>query len=313
MDLRSHACKKRKQRDGDRHLDSGDRHLDKSDRHLDKGDRHLNKRNRHKNPSDDHPCVCGYASCPRLRKGYESTDHVYDRVPCRFKKPDDPNNPLWLLFQESLIRNLHVSDEWEEKILSGGAGFRFSVAAHHFVVKVLEKYPAMRGMWRKRFNHQEATALLHNPLDNRDTDGGKYFVNANNSVVDAAVLMATLRSERGRRATTRTATDDSETATLASSTDATTDTEEALRKCQDVVEALRRERHVLLQKCRRREERVQNVEAENEKLRKRAASEYTIKELTDILCKVGGISRATLFDRKWHRGSLRRSKVPVGI
>lgn len=282
---------------------------------MDPGDRHLHKRrgNRHKDPGDDHPCVCGYASCPRLRKGYVGTDHAYDRIPIRFKKPDDPNNPLWLPFQESLIRNLHVSDEWEEKIRSGGAGFRFSVAAHHFDIKLLQKYPAMRGMWRKRFNHEEATALLHNPLDNRDTDGGQYFVNANNSVVDAAVQMATLRSDRGTRAATRTATDDSETATLASSTDATTDTEEALRKCQDVVESLRKERKVLLQKCKRRGERVQNVEAENERLRKRAASEYTIEELTDILRKVGGISRATLFDRKWHENHAGAAKCLWGF
>ena len=110
-----------------------------------------------------HRCICGYKTCPKLWEEYSGTGHVYDRANIRLGKSD---NPLWLPFQESLLRNLHVSEEMGEAIITAPKGYRFSVAPYHFTEKVVAKYwsnPAVRGAWKQRFTRQEAEGLLHLP------------------------------------------------------------------------------------------------------------------------------------------------------
>ena len=93
-----------KQRRGNHHIDSKKRHKDQ----------HREKNNRHKSPDGGHRCICGYDSCPKLEDYFIGKGHLYDGAPIRFLKYDDP---LWPDSEESLIRNLHVTDEKKEAVL----------------------------------------------------------------------------------------------------------------------------------------------------------------------------------------------------
>ena len=109
-----------------------DRHSN-DDRHKDrKGDWHKKNENNQRVHKDNegntvvdkscgHRCICGYKTCPKLWEEYSGTGHVYDRANIRLEKSD---NPLWLPFQESLLRNLHVSEEMGEAIITAPKGYR---------------------------------------------------------------------------------------------------------------------------------------------------------------------------------------------
>ena len=51
-------------------------------------------------------------------------------------------------------------------------------------------------------SYKEADAVLHQPLDERDMDGGKHFINANNPIVGVAEYLLAIanKSERSQRA-----------------------------------------------------------------------------------------------------------------
>ena len=104
----------------------GDRHLVKGDRHKKKGIDH------HSHRDSGHRCICGYAKCNEVRDGFKGTDSVYDRPPIRLTYPANGGEE-WDDFFGSLMRNLHVPEEVEERIRSSsGTRVRFDVCAHHF-------------------------------------------------------------------------------------------------------------------------------------------------------------------------------------
>ena len=142
----------------------------KSDRHLNKKDRHKQNTNRHLYKDDGHPCICGYAKCPELEEGFHGTDHIYDRAPIRLTISDDES---WGVFFESLLRNLHVTDEMRAKLVTEEKGYRFSVAAHHFTEDVVRFFwnGHKHGVFKVRMDRTEASRVLHLPLDTRDKDG----------------------------------------------------------------------------------------------------------------------------------------------
>jgi len=303
---------------------SGDKKRDRhsnDDRHKDrKGDWHKKNENNQRVHKDNegntivdkscgHRCICGYKTCPKLWEEYSGTGHVYDRANIRLEKSD---NPLWLPFQESLLRNLHVSEEMGEAIITAPKGYRFSVAPYHFTEKVVAKYwsnPAVRGAWKQRFTRQEAEGLLHLPLDERDKDKdvGKYFVNANNPIVGAAQKLLTIKSDRGKRLQERSSTDsgDSEKKALRASLERKNTKlakhEAELRRCYEIIEELTRENHVIKQKNRRWGGKMGSLSAENEDLREKVEKSMSLEDVMKILREVGGISRLTIFDMKWHK------------
>lgn len=292
-----------------------------ADRHLGKGDRHINKGDRHKDQNNRHKCICGYGKCDDLQKEYHGTGHVFDRPPIHLRKS---NNDLWPPFEESLLRNLHVDNETKNKITSAGSGYNFYVAALHFTPAVVTQYwnnPSVRKVWGKRLTRSEAEAVLHQPLDERDMDGDKYFINANNPIVGAAedLLAIANKSERGRRAMSRSSTNsasgsggDAEKEALRVSlrrkNDAISMKEDELKRVQQLVQALKRERDklkkqnkVLLQKSKRRGERIDTVQSTIKKLKSTSDDSFSLHEVTDIIREaVGGLSRLTIFDKKWH-------------
>ena len=275
-----------------------------SDRHLKGDDRHKEKKNRHKHSDDGHPCICGYSSCSKLTRDFYGTKHIYDRPPIRFKIPE---HDLWGDFFTSLIRNLHVPDETVAKLLEKGKGFRFSVAAHHFTEDVVQQYlsnPHMKGVWKVRFGRAVARTILHLPLDKRDTDSkGMYFINANNPIVDAAKLVATIKSGRADRASGRSPKDEEKEAirvSLAWKNTVLSKKDKELRESRDLIAALKNENRTIKQKAKRRGDRAKISAETNKHLRDEMEDAYTIEDVADILRKVGGTTRFTILDEKWH-------------
>ena len=201
----------------------------------------------------------------------------------------------------------------EEIRTAPAKGYRFYVAPYHFTETVVAKYwsnPAVRGTWKQRFTRQEAEGLLHLPLDERDKDKnvGKYFVNANNPIVDAAQKLFTIKSDRGKRVQEHSSTDsgDSEKKAMRASLEKKNtklSTHEAeLRRCREIIKELTRENHVLKQKNRRWGSKMNDLSADNEALREQVEKSMTLEDMMNILRKeVGGISRLTIFDKKWHK------------
>ena len=77
------------------------------------------------------------------------------------------------------------------------------VAAHHFTEEAVEKYwndNMVRGVLKLRQDQNNVSKVLHLPLDGcaRDADG-KYFINANNPIIDAAKVLNTIKLGRRRR------------------------------------------------------------------------------------------------------------------
>ena len=185
-------------------INSGGHNNYLSDRHLNKkADRHKKKHvDHHADKDSGHRCICGYARCNEVRDGFKGTGHVYDRRPISLQKPKQCDE--WDDFFNSLKRNLHVRGEMAERLCKGGIGFRFDVAAHHFTEEVITQYwnnTSMRKIWGLRFNRADARVILHLPLDHRDRGkNGKYYINANNPIMDAAELTMLLNSDRGNRA-----------------------------------------------------------------------------------------------------------------
>jgi len=296
---------------GDRHLDKGDRHRDKVDRHVKKGDRHLDKGDRHLDKAEDrhteghdrhknkvdggHLCICGYHTCAQLRFEFIGTGHAYDRSPYIFTKYDDP---LWDDFEDSLLRNLHVSEEKKEMVLSQESGSRIPVAGHHFTEAVVKKYmgddPKRKGIWKLRFDRKEAEALLHLPLDPRDTDDdGRFFVNANSPVLDAVNLLASIKSGRAERASGRSVETDDDDSTA----ERNRELQVELERCLSLIDALKKENHMLKQTSKRRKAKVKSVCTKNKQLKEEMGEVLTMDDVTGILRKVGGMTRMTLFDK----------------
>ena len=278
-----------------------------SDRHLNKIDRHKEKKDRHKNKIDSgHNCICGYSKCNVVREGFTGTGHIFDRRPIHFKIPKPCKE--WDEFFDSLIRNLHVSEEVSDHLLSLGVGTRFDVRAHHFTEEVVRQYwnpPGVRKCWAKRFEHNDARELLHLPLDKRDTDAnGKYFLNANHPMHDAASLAITLKSSRGDRASCRLS-DDSEKESMrflmGEKNESIIQNEEEIQKLRETVIELKKEVKTLKQTSKRRKDRVGTATSENKQLRVSLDDAFTLQDVADILVKMGGLNRANLFNKKFHK------------
>ena len=101
-----------------------------------------------------------------MARGFRGTGHVFDRPPIRFQRPG--GNFMWEDFFDSLVRNLHVSDDVEKYLREREVGFRFDVRAHHFTVDVVSKYWNNNKIWKRwamRFSREEAQQILYLPLD----------------------------------------------------------------------------------------------------------------------------------------------------
>ena len=281
-----------------------------NDRHLNKGDRHKEKHVDHHSTKDSgHRCICGYAKCNEVRDGFMGTGHAYDRPPIRFIHPKQCEE--WDDFCSSLIRNLHVPEGLANSISSSGQGSRFDVCAHHFTEEVVGKYYDVtnkhkeKKIWAKRFNHNDARKILHLPLDRRDTDkNGHYFINANNPMMDAANLMLLLNSHRGERVSLSRSLDSSELESSQSSSQSSSQEskkDEKIKKLKALVKGLKQENKKLKQTSKRRKEKASSVYEENKMLRDKLEEAYTIVDVTDMLVKIGGMSRATLFSTSFHK------------
>lgn len=198
------------------------------------------------------------------------------------------------------------------------------MAALHFTPAAVTQYwnnPSVRKVWGKRLTRSEAEAMLHQPLDERDMDGGSYFINANNPIVGAAeeLLAIANKSDRGRRAMNRSSSNsasvsggDTEKDALRVSLRRKNDTismkDGELKRVQQLVLALKRENEtlkkqnkVLVQKNKRRGDRIDNAQSTIKKLKSTAEDSVTLHEVTDIIRDaVGGLNRLTIFDKKWH-------------
>ena len=170
-------------------------------------DRHKVKHvDHHKSIDSGHRCICGYTRCVEVRDGFLNTGHIFDRAPIRFKVPA-AGDKKWEEFFDSLMRNLHVQEDVEKHIRSQPQEYRFCVCVHHFTEEAVQEYWAntkIRKRWAIRLDRTDARMILHLPLDERDTDdNGKFWINANNPMMDAAALMLSLHSDRGERVSAR--------------------------------------------------------------------------------------------------------------
>eukprot|EP00956_Cyclotella_meneghiniana_P011860 scaffold16660_cov35-Cyclotella_meneghiniana.AAC.5 len=141
-----------------------------------KSDRHKSTKDRHKNRIDDsgHKCICGYTKCKDVRDAFRGTQHTFDTRPILFKIPRQCDE--WAEFFDSLMRNLHVTSEMQQKLNGTKVGDRFAVGAHHFTEETVLRYwrnDNVRKCWAKRFNREQACLFLHLPLDKRDRDKQK--------------------------------------------------------------------------------------------------------------------------------------------
>ena len=299
-------------------ISSGDRHNSNRDRHLDNKDRHKVKSNRHKTKDDGHTCICGYAKCSELHKAFANTGHPFDRPLIQLKKSDDP---LWKPFQESLFRNLHVHDDTKKKIESAQINYKFSVAALHFTTDVVTQYwsnTSIRKVWGKRLDKGQAEAVLHIPLDHRDMDEGKYFINANNPIVGAAEeLLTTIKNKSNRRdrAMNRASSSSSGDAEkdalrisvrnknkeLSSISSELASVSIKLKEAQSLIDALKKQNQVLQQKAKRRGNSIETAKMTIEQLKDKVDDTYTINDVHKILLDIGGMSRATLFNESFHK------------
>lgn len=280
-----------------RSITTAERKRRSSDRHKQKGDdRHKNK------PNDGHRCCCGYHSCPDLQQQFRGTNTTYDRRPISFQIKDDES---WKPFFDSLMRNLHVAAREDDKLADlqqAPTGHRFHVAAHHFTEDVVKKYFNGRrgvGVWKVRLDRKDAEKVLHIPLDKRDTDNGKYFINANNPVVGAAIQLANVKSGRTERASDRSSVEECIVE------DEDDPEKEAMKRLVEKLTSenrqLTRENRVLKQKAKRRADKVKRATEENKRLKDKLEDALTMDQLKDIIESIGGLSRVTLLDESFHK------------
>ena len=74
-----------------------------------------------------------------------------------------------------------------------------------------------------------------------------------------------------------------------------------MKKLRELVAELREENRKLKQTSKRRRHRAEKSALYKKKLREAIEGSYTIQDVTDIILKIGGISRATLFNRDFHK------------
>lgn len=143
-------------------------------------------------------CICSYSKCKSVQDAFKGTTHAYNRALMRFTIAKDTK--LWNDFFDSLMRNLQVNKETEVNLRLQRPGYIFCVAAHHFSEQVVETYwndhaNDYTKKWALRFSKEEAEKLLHPPLDENDTDAdGKYFINANYPITEAARMAVAIKS-----------------------------------------------------------------------------------------------------------------------
>jgi chromosome segregation ATPase len=198
------------------------------------------------------------------------------------------------------------------------------MAALHFTPAVVAQYwnnATVRKVWGKRLTRSQAETVLHLPLDARDMDGEKYFINANNPIVGAAeeLLVIANKSERGRRAMYRSSSNSASVSggdaekealrvSLRRKNDTISNKNDELKRVQQLLQALKRENEALKkqnkalkQKSKRRGERIDTAQSTIKKLKSREEDSVTLHEVANIIRNtVGGLSRLTIFDRKWH-------------
>ena len=273
-----------------------------------KSDRHKSTKDRHKNRSDDsgHRCICSYTRCKDVRNGFRGTQHIFDTRPILLKIPKQCDE--WTVFFDSLMRNLHVTPLIQQKLNGMKVGDRFAVCAHHFTEETVFRYwrnDSVRKCWAKRFKREQACLFLHLPLDQRDRDeNNNYFINANHPMEDAASIAVSLHSNRAERASQRSS-DDATSESMRSNVtveenNEPQDREETIRSLRVLVKELREKNRQLRQAKKRKMDRINSVVSDNKQLRGEMDQCFTLDDVTDILRCIGGLSRATIFDKAFH-------------
>lgn len=282
----------------------------REDRHKDKHIDHHKRSNGEKNSG--HYCICGYSTCKNVMGKFRETNHVFDRAPIRFRIPAKPCEE-WTEFFGSLIRNLHVTEEMVIRLgdLQPGKG-RFDVCAHHFTEEVVQQYfgnEGRRKIWAVRLDRADAVKVLHLPLDGRDKDGnGRYWINANNPMVDAAVIARSFDSGSHERLLSRSHDVDGSDSSAESPPLLVSEVEdEEKKKLQDRIDQLeeqlvklRRDNRSLQRTANRRKVKVHSVLDEIEELRKKREELYTLEDVTEMLVRFGGVNRINLFNKDFH-------------
>ena len=273
-------------------------------------DRHKVKHvDHHKSIDSGHRCICGYARCVEVRDGFLNTGHIFDRAPIRFKVPA-AGDKKWEEFFDSLMRNLHVQEDVEKHIRSQPQEYRFCVCVHHFTEEAVQEYWAntkIRKRWAIRLDRTDARMILHLPLDERDTDdNGKFWINANNPMMDAAALMLSLHSDRGERVSARS----SDVSDLVSSSQASSGLDEKeqqvetlqnrVKELKKLVENLREQHKSMKKTSKRRKDKVNALSKDNRKLRVEREESYSLQDVTDMLVRFGGLNRINLFNKEFH-------------
>ena len=273
-----------------------------------KSDRHKSTKDRHKNRSDDsgHRCICGYTRCKDVRNGFRGTRHIFDTRPILLKIPRQCEE--WTVFFDSLMRNLHVTPEIQQKLNGMKLGDRFAVCAHHFTEETVLRYwrnDSVGKCWAKQFKREEACLFLHLPLDNRDRDkNNNYFIDASHPMEDAASIAVSLHSNRAERASHRSS-DDATSESMRSNVtvednNGQQDREETIRSLRVLVKKLQEKNRQLRQAKKRKMDRINSVVSDNKQLRGEMDQCFTLDDVTDILRCIGGLSRATIFDKAFH-------------
>lgn len=276
-------------------------------------DRHKNKfLDRHTNKDYGHRCICGYSKCNLVRDGFRGTDSAYNRRPIHFRVPN--NCREWDEFVSSLARNLHVPGN--VGLLQMKKGERFNVCAHHFTDKVVQGYwndGKMKKCWAQRFDRDAASSILHLPLDERDTDvDGKFFINANHPMEDAAQLAVTLHSDRSNRLASRSSSSvDSEKDALLRVT--LEEKTARIRELEKYVAELQEERRKLKQSEKRKLERLSSANSDNKSLKQQLQQSISIQDVTEIILGLGGATRATIFNKTFHNDHPHAAKCLWGF
>lgn len=282
----------------------------REDRHKDKHVDHHRRKEGQKNSG--HQCICGYSQCEHVMKKFRKTAHVFDRAPIRLCIPTELCQE-WEEFFDSLMRNLHVTEEMEMHLRDLPKGSRFDVCAHHFTEEVVKKYwsgAKRRKIWAVRLDRADAVDVLHLPLDDRDRDGnGKYWINANNPMVGAAATACSFHSGRHERSSSRSHHDaagsDSSEGSPSSLVSEVED--EVTRKLRDTIDQLkgkvvelRQEKRKLQRRDNRKKDKLDSLLDDIKELRKRQEESYTLQDVTDMLVRFGGVNRINLFNKDFH-------------
>eukprot|EP00956_Cyclotella_meneghiniana_P012250 scaffold17422_cov67-Cyclotella_meneghiniana.AAC.2 len=181
----------------------------------------------------------------------------------------------------------------QQKLNGMKVGDRFAVGAHHFTEETVLRYwrnDNVRKCWAKRFNQEQACLFLHLPLYKRDRDkNNDYFTNAYHPMEEAASIAMTppvnqrnqilllrrmLNCKRERRPYGALGF--------------------WLRSYE------KKNRQLQQQAKKRKMDRINSVVSDNKQLRDEMDQSFTLDDVTDILRRIGGLSRATLFDKAFY-------------